>query len=404
MQQIVKTIIWSIVLYVFLQVLIALANKFSPNTQLFHGVLLQAMQWMVILWVVYSILFGWLFYRNKSTRRPFAKMALVFLLVLVVGEVLCILALRNPQYIPNFAMRSFNQYYVHVNRNVIQVVEECAQYDPQLYYRLRSSNTCTFSNIEFSNKITSNKMGLRDDDASLVAPEIIALGDSYTLGWGVEQNESYPAKLESITGKKVLNAGMSSFGTAREMRILSMLDTSNLKYITIQYCGNDNEENESYFKNNSQLKISSQQSYDSLVTKFKWGKVYFPGKYFLTTIRYFATETIKGLLRKNKPADPTYAEKSAKMFLDVLKTSPVNFGKTKVLVIDMNEYENTNPDFIGSVNKLLSDSAYSTHFNNNLQTIDISRFLDKKDFYLLDGHLKPGAHEKVAQALSKQIQ
>jgi hypothetical protein len=404
--QVVKSIIWSIVLYVFLQVLTVLADRLSPNTTLFHQTLLQALQWVLILWLVYAIVFGWLFYRNKSRRKPFAKMVLVFVLLLALGEVLCIVALRNPNYIPGFAMKGFNQYYVHINRNVIQVVEDCAEYDPQLYYRLHPSNTCTFSNVEFNNKVTSNKAGLRDDDASLVAPEIISLGDSYTLGWGVEQNESYPAKLESITGKKVLNAGMSSFGTPREMRLLSMLDTSNLKYITIQYCANDIDENQSYFANKSQLKISSKESYDSLVTKFKWGKVYFPGKYFLTTVRYFTKETIKDVLNRKGPANPLYSDpdKSARMFLDVLKTSPINFGKTKVLLMDMNEYENQNPDFIKSVNKLLSDSAYGPQFKNNLQTIDITQFLTRDDYYLLDGHLKAAAHEKVARELSKHIQ
>lgn len=404
--RIAKTIIWSIVLYVFVQVLIAVMDRVSPNSTIFHQTLLNGLQWLIILWVIYAVLFGWLFYRNKSARSPFAKMLVVFVLLVALAEVLCVAALRNPGKIPGFAVRAFNQYYIHINRNVIQVVPECSEYDANLFYKLHPSNTCTFSNVEFSNKIVSNKAGLRDDDASLAAPEIISLGDSYTLGWGVEQNECYPAKLESISGKKVLNAGMSSFGTVREMRMLSMLDTSNLKYITIQYCANDIDENESYLKNNSQLKISSKASYDSLTAKFKWGKVYFPGKYFLTTLRFFVKEKAKEILHRKDPDNPAYSDpkKTAKIFVDILKTSPINFSKTKVIVMDMNEYENEHPDFIKEVNTLLSDSAYSSHFNNNLQTIDISKVLDKNDYYLLDGHIKAGGHEKIAAAISKFIQ
>src|SRR3569832_161513 len=108
--RIVQTIIWSVVLYVLLQVIMVVMDRVSPFTTLFHQTLLQALQWMLILWIIYSLLYGWLFYRNKSTRRPFARMALVFILLLALGEVLCFVALRNPKYIPGFAERGFNQY------------------------------------------------------------------------------------------------------------------------------------------------------------------------------------------------------------------------------------------------------------------------------------------------------
>jgi len=40
--------------------------------------------------------------------------------------------------------------------------------------------------------------------------------------------------LEKNTNRKVLNAGISSFATVREMILLNRLDTSNLKYLIIQ--------------------------------------------------------------------------------------------------------------------------------------------------------------------------
>ena len=105
---------------------------------------------------------------------------------------------------------------------------------------------------------------------------------------------------------------------------------------------------------------------------------------------------------RKDPAAP--AKEGAKLFLDLLKTAPVDFAKTKVIVMDMNDYDNEHPDFIREVNTLLADSAYSAHFRNNVQTIDITKVLDKKDYFLLDDHLKPSAHEKVAAAISKMVQ
>ena len=50
------------------------------------------------------------------------------------------------------------------------------------------------------------------------------LGDSYAMGWGVEQGESFPEILEAATGLRVLNAGVPSYGTPRELLMLERLD------------------------------------------------------------------------------------------------------------------------------------------------------------------------------------
>lgn len=69
---------------------------------------------------------------------------------------------------------------------------------------LKPDTTLTFQNREFKNIIHTNSKGLRDDDSSLVKPEIICLGDSYTFGWGVDNGISFPDKLEKLTAYKVL--------------------------------------------------------------------------------------------------------------------------------------------------------------------------------------------------------
>ena len=64
------------------------------------------------------------------------------------------------------------------------------EYDPELTYRLRPG-ACTFSELEFVTDYRINSLGVRDDEASLDGPEIIVLGDSFAMGWGVEQQESF---------------------------------------------------------------------------------------------------------------------------------------------------------------------------------------------------------------------
>jgi hypothetical protein len=62
---------------------------------------------------------------------------------------------------------------------------------------------------------------------------------------------------------------------------------------------------------------------------------YFPGKYFTISTTYLLKEKIKAMLGK-PPAviglQPEYP-RDAKNFLDILKTAPVDFSKTKVIVL-----------------------------------------------------------------------
>lgn len=87
-------------------------------------------------------------------------------------------------------------------------------------------------------------------------PKIVVLGDSHAMGWGVKQEEAFVELLEKSTCKKVLNTPISTYGTAREFKLLQQVNTS-LQYIIVQYCDNDYEENQLYHQNVNTLKISS---------------------------------------------------------------------------------------------------------------------------------------------------
>ena len=137
-------------------------------------------------------------------------------------------------------------------------------------------------NKEFNTTIAVNRLGLRDDDSSLQRPPIICLGDSYTMGVGVGQQQTYPQLLEKMLGVKVLNAAISSYGTARETIMFKRLDTSALKYVIIQYCFNDIEENNVYVRHKYKLPVRKKAGYDLLVNAHKWSTTYYPLKRVLT--------------------------------------------------------------------------------------------------------------------------
>src|SRR5262249_34040077 len=91
-----------------------------------------------------------------------------------------------------------------------------------------------------------NRLGVRDDEESLNAPEIVVIGDSIAMGWGVQQDETFAQLIERRTGRKVLNAAVSSYGTVREMKMLNRIDLSHATHLIIQYTENDWPENRSF--------------------------------------------------------------------------------------------------------------------------------------------------------------
>jgi len=99
---------------------------------------------------------------------------------------------------------------------------------------------------EFDVVYRVNAAGLRGDDRALAAPALVVLGDSFALGWGVAEDEAFPQQLARRLGVRVLNAGVPSYGTARELLLLRRLDRSALRVLVVQYAWNDRAENRSY--------------------------------------------------------------------------------------------------------------------------------------------------------------
>lgn len=77
----------------------------------------------------------------------------------------------------------------------------------------------------FSSTFQTNSRGLRDRDYLLTKPKnvrrIVVLGDSFTWGWGIGDQEIYTEVLESLLKNvEVINLGVTAFGTPQEFKYL----------------------------------------------------------------------------------------------------------------------------------------------------------------------------------------
>ena len=69
---------------------------------------------------------------------------------------------------------------------------------------------------------------------------ILAYGDSLTYGYNVKRRESYPAKLEVLTGISVINSGVSGEVSAQGLkRLPKVLDEHHPQLLILCHGGND---------------------------------------------------------------------------------------------------------------------------------------------------------------------
>jgi lysophospholipase L1-like esterase len=306
-------------------------------------------------------------------------------------EGLLALGLNHPSSIPKFLLRPFQEYYLYNDRSIIQVTG-CAEYHPELFYILKPG-TCQFKNREFEVELVTNSDGLRDSEKASSNSPVVALGDSYTLGWGVGQDEAFPQVLERLTHAGVLNAAQSSYGTAREMILFNRLSMDSVKTLILQYHTNDYEENIKFLDNNYKLPIRKEASYDSLKESIRARQRYYPFKHL-----YGISKGISRKFMGVKVKSPTPTEEAV-AFLEVLKESspPVQ----RIIVFQIAEYEKLNDEFVNAVDSLAQLEAYR---NIPIETLRITGALNREDYFILDDHINASGHSKLASRIYDQLE
>jgi len=288
-------------------------------------------------------------------------------------------------------VNSSSKDYYKRNRNIIQFEPECSVYNKRTSYRLKKGSFL-FQNKEFQVRFDVNALGTRDDEKSLVRPDIVVLGDSSAMGWGVEQDSTFAEILEKRSKYKVLNTSVSSYGTARQLRILDELDISNCRCLIIQYCENDYIENKAYFEN-QKLEIMPEEKYYQIRNAYLSSKKYFPGKY----LRYYFPLLVRELSRSLRGKKYVTSEKKDEcdIFLNLLKEMINKVGDVPIIIFELNTYEDMDSNFITRLNDALSKSDFS----NTIITVDMSKHLSDEHYFCIDGHINAKGHAVTSRIL-----
>ena len=286
------------------------------------------------------------------------------------------------------------------DRATLQLLPECARWDAELGYTLRPGR-CTFANTEYRTTFLVNRLGVRGSEEALAGPELVVLGDSFAAGWGVEGDETFAARLAKGTGLKVLDTGVPSYGTVRELKLLSKVDRSRLTTLVWQFCNNDYVENEAYAKGGNRLATLSEAEYEGWVRFHARERRYVPGRYLASALssRFRALSgSPSAEPAPPDPDDPAVRRQQVSYFLNALETSPVDLSGYRIVLFELNG-RNQNADwFLPMLREEIARDAHP-EWVRRLVLVDVAARLLPSDFYLLDDHLTPAGQRKVSEIL-----
>ena len=289
-------------------------------------------------------------------------------------------------------------YYLY-EVDIWQNKKECVQYDDKLLYK--PSSGCRFSNKEFSTNLTFSEAGRSvpfSRSPSSGRPLFFA-GDSDTMGWGVNDDETFASIIASKVEVPVLNLGVSSYGTVREIiRIRMHPRFQEANCIFIQYSWNDFQENAVFLARGS-LPAPTPALFEKLVSDYGRRKVRFldvmrqtfdmmvdyPIAFLLSVFGLHDFSLSDDDPLDNKGAAPREETEDVKAFLAVL-ASFSELNDKKVFVIAPGR-------FVSALGRrTLAANVFSIQVD-----------LNYADRYTLDMHPNKKGHGEIAMQILEQL-
>jgi lysophospholipase L1-like esterase len=316
------------------------------------------------------------------------------------------LMLRYPSHLPRSMLEILREYYYAEDQPSIQYLPDCSKYDDELTYTLRSGS-CRFISREFDTVVTANSLGVRDDENSLRSPQIIVLGDSIALGWGVNNEDTFAHKIEKGIGKTVLNLAVSSYGTVREFKIAERVDITRLETIIVQYSSNDFDENQKFFELGNTLPISSEKHYETSQREHLKQVRYYVGKHAIWILKELYHRTKRSILKKlglvsnsvpanlsDRSEEPFYFFYSFKAgFENLVQKQQLKPGSIMVLLLGLPWSAELSQQLLARLGRPEAVAAFLI--------VDLPRGRDS--FYPLDIHLTAKGHSEIANRIIKVV-
>lgn len=336
----------------------------------------------------------------KIILKNFLFLLGLILVTLSLLEAAISLSLKCPSCWSVVNNKFIAQKIVRSERNVIQFMDECSEYDKNLTYKLKSG-VCSFSNIEYDTIVKADFNGFRQniDDTTIEVQDctMLFIGDSLAMGWGVESRETFGSLLAQHFDCKGINMAMSSYGTARQVASLNLSNFEDIDYIIWQYADNDLKENKVFYSNKNYLPIMSEEEYNSVVEVYQNRKKYYFFKYTYTLFN----GVYKNIKRKMSVGEEAKISNSIMQeedyFINALSYLKKKYKNANLVLFEINSTNRNDMSFIGSLEKKYLHKMEEGFFKVSL--IDMSKNLTDDDYFVFDDHMNAQGHRAVSDKL-----
>lgn len=323
-------------------------------------------------WILHAV-----FYASTAISLYVAIFLSLFLFSMVT--------LKNGVTFSNTIMNRYQRaVYFRGGRRIWQHDPNCVSYDRDLLYRPKIGE-CTFANAEFNTTLNFDGNG-RIHKSKSGKVGIAVIGDSFAMGWGVNDAETFSAYLEEIVTRPVYNLGVSSYGTYRGLLrleksgLLHKIDT-----VVIQYCDNDLPEN---IEKLSRHSPSTPEKFDSLFVAPK-RNTFRTLKSWTRTALWVPLSELKALVIPHKQAPHDDFTPHYEAIMNVFNRFP--WIKTKkVVLFALNEGHRQTFANLGDF------AANAT--GQPLTLVEVN--LGRDAYFLVDDHLNKFGHRRIAQMIA----
>ena len=123
--------------------------------------------------------------------------------------------------------------------------------------------------------ISIGEDGFRET-AKLGRQKIVAIGDSFTFGWGMEQDRTWVERLERMIGKSVYNLGLQDASPKQELLLLehllrtNQLDLQRGLLLWTIFEGNDLEDSFDELRPKTSTKSTLRKAFSSTIVELLW--------------------------------------------------------------------------------------------------------------------------------------